>query len=205
VTDTIDATHSKKQQQMQRSLSRLGQLTPVHAYRAGSTLEIFDGLKRARAAAELSWPTLRVHVHGLDAPGAKVALLLCNQTSALCELEEAWLVRSLYREDRLTQPEIAQLLCRHKSWVCRRLAMAEELSDGVTASVRLGLDAFGEQRLIERTCRELRLFVLERKSSRLDAFLRRTKLLVATNPPPRASLHAHRRLRIRAREIVSVG
>jgi hypothetical protein len=127
------------QLQMQLSLAKLGQLTPVQAYRMGSGLEIFDGIKRARAARDLLWPAMRVEVHALDAPGAKVRLLRCNQSSGLSELEEAWLVRSLYREDRVSQPQIAQLLSRHKSWVCRRLALAEELSDAVTASVRLGL------------------------------------------------------------------
>jgi len=127
------------QRQMQHSLSKLGQLTPVQAYRLGSDLEIFDGLKRARAARELSWPTMRVEVHTIDAPGAKVRLLRCNESSGLSELEEAWLVRSLYREDRLSQPQIAQLLSRHKSWVCRRLALAEDISDALTARVRLGL------------------------------------------------------------------
>jgi ParB-like chromosome segregation protein Spo0J len=128
-----------EQQQMQTSLSRLGQLTPVQAYRMGASLEIFDGLKRARAARALSWPTMRVEVHALDAPGAKVRLLRCNESTGLSDLEEAWLVRSLYRDDKLRQPQIAQLLSRHKSWVCRRLALAEDLSDELTAKVRLGL------------------------------------------------------------------
>ena len=127
------------QQAMQLSLSRLGQLTPVQAYRMGESLEVFDGLKRLRAARELSWRTLRVEVHELDAAGAKVRLLCCNSGTSLAELEEAWLVRSLYREERLSQPQIAMLLSRHKSWVCRRLALAEGLSDELTASVRLGL------------------------------------------------------------------
>jgi hypothetical protein len=127
------------QQQMRLSLSRLGQLTPVQAYRVGVRLELFDGLKRLRAARELSWPRLRVEVHGLDAAGAKVRLLCCNAGAGLDEIEEAWLVRSLYREDRLSQPQIAVLLTRHKSWVCRRLALAESLSEELTASVRLGL------------------------------------------------------------------
>jgi hypothetical protein len=127
------------QQQMRQSLSRLGQLTPVQAYRVGNGLELFDGLKRARAACELSWPKLRVEVHALDSAGAKVRLLRCNAVAGLSELEEAWLVRSLYREDLLTQPQISVLLGRHKSWVCRRLTLAEELSDELTASVRLGL------------------------------------------------------------------
>jgi len=129
------------QREMQLSLSRLGQLTPVQAYRVGPRWELFDGLKRLRAARELSWPGLRVEVHALDAAGAKVRLLCCNARTGLGELEEAWLVRSLYREDRLSQPQIAVLLTRHKSWVCRRLALAESLSDELSASVRLGLVA----------------------------------------------------------------
>lgn len=131
----------RAQQEMQLSLSRLGQLTPVQAYRVGANLELFDGLKRLRAARKLSWPELRVEVHALDGAGAKVRLLCCNASTGLAELEEAWLVRSLYREDRLSQPQIAVLLTRHKSWVCRRLALAESLSDELTASVRLGLVA----------------------------------------------------------------
>jgi ParB-like chromosome segregation protein Spo0J len=127
------------QQQMRMSLSTLGQLAPVHAYRVGAQLELFDGLKRLRAARELNWARLRVEVHALDTVGAKVRLWRCNAASGLCELEEAWLVRSLYRDDHLRQPQIASLLSRHKSWVCRRLALAEGLSDELTAQVRLGL------------------------------------------------------------------
>jgi ParB-like chromosome segregation protein Spo0J len=127
------------QQQMQLSLSKLGQLTPVQAWRTSAGLELFDGLKRWRAAQELSWPSLRVEVHALEAAGAKVRLLLCNATTGLSELEEAWVVRSLYRDDKLDQPYIAQLVGHDKSWVCRRLTLAEGLSDELTAKVRLGL------------------------------------------------------------------
>jgi len=129
------------QEQMQLSFSKLGQLTPVQAWRtsAGGDLEIFDGIKRWRAAQLLSWPKLRVEVHALDAAGAKVRLLLCNAAAGLSDLEEAWIVASLYREDKLDQPHIAQLLGHDKSWVCRRLTLAESLSDQLTAHVRLGL------------------------------------------------------------------
>jgi len=127
------------QHEMQLSLARLGQLTPVQVYRADDGLEVFDGFKRVRAARELAWPTVRAEEHALDAAAAKVRLWRCNAGVGLSELEEAWLVRSLYRADRLSQPQIAILLHRHKSWVCRRLALAEDLSDELTASVRLGL------------------------------------------------------------------
>jgi ParB-like chromosome segregation protein Spo0J len=128
-------------ERMQLSLSRLGQLTPVLAWRtaAGATLEVFDGVKRVRAAQALSWSRVRVEVHALDAAGAKVRLLLCNEASGLSDLEVAWVVRSLYREDKLEQPQIAQLLGHDKSWVSRKLTLAEGLSDELTANVRLGL------------------------------------------------------------------
>jgi ParB-like chromosome segregation protein Spo0J len=64
---------------------------------------------------------------------------LLNHGRGMGELEEAWLVRSLYREDSLTQPEIGRLLGRHKSWVSRRLLLAEGLDKEVQAQVRLGL------------------------------------------------------------------
>jgi len=136
---TVRLCAPEAQQQMQLSLAKLGQLTPVQAYRTGRGLEVFDGFKRVRAARQLSWPTVRAEVHALDAAGAKVRLLRCNAGAGLSDLEEAWLVKSLYREDRLTQPQIAVLLGRHKSWVCRRLTLAEELCDGLTANLRLGL------------------------------------------------------------------
>lgn len=127
------------QERMQLSMSKLGQLTPVLAWRTAAGLEIFDGVKRWRAAQSLSWPTLRVEVHALDAAGAKLRLLMCNAATGLSDLEVAWIVRSLYREDGLDQPRIALLLGRDKSWVCRKLTLAEGLSDELTASVRLGL------------------------------------------------------------------
>jgi len=70
-------------------------------------------LSLARLARELSWPTVRAEAHALDAAGAKVRLWRCNAGAGLSELEEAWLVRSLYREEELTQPQIGILLGRH--------------------------------------------------------------------------------------------
>src|SRR3990170_3867076 len=114
-------------------------LSAVQLCRAGNGLEVFDGFKRVRAARELSWPTVRAEAHALDAAGAKVRLWRCNAGAGLSDLEEAWLVRAPYRAEEITQPQIGILLGRHKSWVCRRLTLAECLSDEVTANVRLGL------------------------------------------------------------------
>jgi ParB-like chromosome segregation protein Spo0J len=130
---------SQAQAQMQLSLSQTGQLTPVQAYQDSTGLQILDGFKRVRAARNLSWSKVRVEVHALDSKGAKAWLWRCNLNIGISDLEEAWLIQSLYRDDKLTQPQIAQLLGRHKSWVCRRLSLAQGLSDELSASVRLGL------------------------------------------------------------------
>jgi ParB-like chromosome segregation protein Spo0J len=128
---------------MRDSLVRCGQLTAVVAHPIpdeGSAVEVVDGFKRLRAARELGWSELRVRVLAVDnIAAAKAAIWLLNDGRHLCELEEAWLIRSLYRDDKLTQPQIGRLLCRDKSWVCRRLMLAEALDETVQADVRLGL------------------------------------------------------------------
>ena len=125
---------------MQRSLSSLGQISAIAVFSAEQgTLEVVDGFKRLRAARALGWSELRAHALAVDAAGAKVALCVLHDRHELTEIEEAWLVRSLYREDRLSQPEIARRLSRDKSWVCRRLLVAEGLDEAVQADVRLGL------------------------------------------------------------------
>ena len=49
------------------------------------------------------------------------------------------MIRSLQCEDGLSQVEIAVLLGRHKSWVCRHLSLVERLCDGVMDHLKLGL------------------------------------------------------------------
>jgi len=111
----------------------------------GSTGEPIDLIQDSeyedRAIAHVSGNLAEVDVLDIDVVQAKAALAQLNQANALSELEEAWLCRSLYREDKLTQPQIGRLLRRHKAWVCRRLALAEGLDETVEADVRLGLVA----------------------------------------------------------------
>lgn len=125
--------------EMERSLAHHGQLVAVVCHRQGDKVEVVDGFKRLIGARALGWPALRAEIHEVSGPAAKLLLWQSNARQALSALEEAWLVRALYRDDRLTQPQIGQLLGRHKSWVCRRLVLAEGLAERVAADVRLGL------------------------------------------------------------------
>ena len=124
---------------MRRSLERHGQLSAVAVFGTDGGVEIVDGFKRVRAARALGWDEVRAHTLDVDVVGAKLAVASLHERSGLTELEEAWLVRSLYRDDELSQPEIGARLGRHKSWVSRRLLVAEGLDEAVQADVRLGL------------------------------------------------------------------
>lgn len=128
---------------VRRSLAKVGQLGPITAWcdsrQEPEGLEVLDGFKRLRAARTLSWTHLRVRVLQADAADAVAAIATLNASGALTEMEEALLCRALYREHRLTQPEIAARMGRHKSWVCRRLTLAESLHEQVRVDVRLGL------------------------------------------------------------------
>lgn len=126
---------------VRRSLVQHGQLSALTLFIAGDGLEIIDGFKRVRAARALGWPTLLARIDDVGSIDAKLRLGELHDRHGLTELEEAWLVRSLYREDRVAQPEIARRMGRHKSWVWRRLMLVESLDPGVQADVRLGLIA----------------------------------------------------------------
>jgi ParB-like chromosome segregation protein Spo0J len=129
------------EQAMAGSLRRWGQLAPVVACVRGAKLELLDGFKRWAAASQVAGlTTLRVRVLEVDEQTAKAAILGLNRGQrATRELEEAWIVQALVRDDGLTQVEAAHLLGQHKSWVCRRLALLEKLSTEVKEDLRLGL------------------------------------------------------------------
>jgi ParB-like chromosome segregation protein Spo0J len=126
---------------MRRSLEQHGQLTALTVFAERGGLEIIDGFKRVRAARALGWSTLLARIDDVGVVDAKLRLGELNDGRGLTELEEAWLVRSLYREDQLSLPQIASGIHRHKSWVWRRLMLVEALDPLVQTDVRLGLIA----------------------------------------------------------------
>lgn len=75
-----------------------------------------------------------------DERSAKAAMYNLNRVGrGVQEIEEAWIVHSLVREDGLSQVEAAELLSHHKSWVCRRLALLERLCPAARQDLSLGL------------------------------------------------------------------
>ena len=128
---------------MTASIGRFGQISPVVAARdAGddAPLVLVDGFKRLAAAKSLGLETLSVRAMPLSARASVAAVYSLNRGGrGLMDLEEALVVRKLVRELGLTQPEVGELLERHKSWVSRRLSLVERLCNEVQDDVRVGL------------------------------------------------------------------
>ena len=110
--------NEKVRQAMIESLRRFGQLSPVVVCQLIGNVVLVDGFKRleaARGAAGMDRLTARLIA--ADSCSAKAAMFGLNCLAGrMHELEEAWIVYALVREDGLTQLQAAQLLGCHKSW-----------------------------------------------------------------------------------------
>lgn len=126
---------------MMRSLESYGQLSPIVVVRQQGRWELLDGFKRLGAARKLpSMDRLLARRIEADERNSKAAIYGLNRAGGRTrDIEEAWIVHALVREDGLTQVEVAELLGRHKSWVCRRLAWIEKLGPEARADLQVGL------------------------------------------------------------------
>jgi ParB-like chromosome segregation protein Spo0J len=125
---------------MARSLRQYGQASPVVVCLREERTELLDGFKRREAAPRAGLRTLSARVVEADEATAKAAIYGLNRVGQQpSELEEAWIVQALVREDGLTQAQTAELLGHHKSWVSRRLALLERLCEEAKGELRLGL------------------------------------------------------------------
>jgi ParB/RepB/Spo0J family partition protein len=126
---------------MAKSLERYGQLSPVVVCHRDGRYELIDGFKRLGAARRLAQiQVLSARLMEADERTVKAAIYGLNRAGGRTrELEEAWIIHALVREDGMTQVEVAELLGRHKSWVCRRLALLERLGSKAREELRVGL------------------------------------------------------------------
>lgn len=132
---------SAAERAMARSLRRYGQVAPVVVCLRQGRHELIDGFKRLGAARSLGdISSLAARVMQVNDSAAKAAMYGLNRAGGrTSELEEAWIVYALVREDGLAQVEVAELLGRHPTWVCRRLALIEKLGEQAKEELRVGL------------------------------------------------------------------
>ncbi|MFP5501957.1 MAG: ParB/RepB/Spo0J family partition protein [Candidatus Sericytochromatia bacterium] len=132
------------------SLRRKGQLSPLVAADCDGALVLVDGFLRHQAAMRLGLEALLVDVVRLEAVHMKAQLYLRNRERGLELLEECRLVHELVDVDGLSQVEIAELLDRHKTWVCRRLGLYRGLSPHLLAADALNGLPGGSLRRVAR-------------------------------------------------------
>jgi ParB-like chromosome segregation protein Spo0J len=110
------------------SLRSKGQVSPLAVSEQEGQLVLVDGFARQAAAVRLGMTSVTVEVVSLTAVQMKAQMYLRNRERGLALIEECRLVRELCDSDGLSQVEVAEMLERHKSWVCRRLSLWKGLS-----------------------------------------------------------------------------
>jgi ParB/RepB/Spo0J family partition protein len=138
-------------ERMQESLKRFGQLNPVIVRRQEPHFQILDGFKRYWGAEKLGWEHLRAMILDISITQGKAMMLNYNKVSrSLLDYDEALVVHSLSREHMLDQVMISNLTGYSRSWVCRRLAMIDKLSESVQQHLRMGVISNTHARFIVR-------------------------------------------------------
>lgn len=119
------------------SVAEIGQQVPIVVVHDDDQLVLIDGYLRVEAlrrvgrdtALATAWPVTEaealVHHHHLASHTSRTAI------------EDGWLLARL-RWHGLALDELAQRLCRSKSWVSRRLALVDDVATSIQAAVRAG-------------------------------------------------------------------
>jgi len=139
---TLRLAEPEELSRLRGSIERMGILSPVLVATAieDTRLVLVDGFKRVRIVTDRGDVAIWVRRIAVEATAAKVAMIAANAGHrGLCDVEEAWIVRSLCRDHAVTQAEVGKALRRDKSWVCRRLMLAERLEEVLQDDIRLGL------------------------------------------------------------------
>lgn len=126
---------------MEKSIRQFGQMQPIVCVEQSDRYELVDGFKRQRAMQKLGKKRLTARIADkMPTRLCKALIVQLNQRSlSINELEEALVIKSLHREEKLRQVEIAVLFGRDKSWVSRRLALVEKVHEEVQEHIMLGL------------------------------------------------------------------
>ncbi len=137
---SLRIVNAKADAAMLQSIKSHGQMSPAVCLKSESSIELIDGFKRLRALRELKAAKLKCIFVEAQARVGKARIIQLNQASrSISDIEEAMVLQSLHKGEGLSQVEIAALLGRDKSWVCRRISLIERLADEVRQHIELGL------------------------------------------------------------------
>lgn len=142
-------TRPAELERMQASLDRIGQLSPVIVRKEEDNYQLLDGFKRYFSAERLDWKFIQARVLEISLPHGKAMILNYNRTNrSLLDYDEALVIYSLKKDHLMDQEAISKLTGYSRSWVCRRLALIERLSESVQQELRMGMISNSQARAI---------------------------------------------------------
>jgi ParB-like chromosome segregation protein Spo0J len=130
-----------RRRRLAASIADIGQQAPVVVVADAERLVLIDGYLRVEVLRRLGRDTAAATVWDLCEADALIQRHHLFAAAGGSAIEAAWLLARLHREHGLGQDELARRFCRSRSWVSRRLALVEELDEGVQAPVRAGVIA----------------------------------------------------------------
>jgi ParB-like chromosome segregation protein Spo0J len=165
--------NARAQATMVRSLGIHGQITPIVCVQRPEGLELVDGFKRLYSARLLLWPGLQVRLVERSDCAAKAEMIKLNRVSrSIHAIEEARILDSLHRDDRLSLAQIATLMGCSQKWVDRRLEVVKSVHVEVFRHLDRGMisaDMVRELAKIPRDLQEQALaLILEERLGRRD-------------------------------------
>jgi ParB family chromosome partitioning protein len=135
----LRAAAPERRRKLLSSLCETGQQAPVIVVAAASAERyvLIDGYLRVEVLRKLGRDTVEATLWPLGESEALIARFHL-EGRARSTLEEAWLLEHLAKDEGLSQDELAQRLCRSKSWVSRRLGLRKSLGPEMQAKVAAG-------------------------------------------------------------------
>jgi ParB-like chromosome segregation protein Spo0J len=114
-------------------------ITPVITVREGDgCFVLIDGYLRVMALNRCGKETVLAEIWPCKEWEAILRVLMRSGERKWQALEQALMIRELRERHHLTQQDIAHRMGRHQSWVCRRLALLELLSEDMVELVQKG-------------------------------------------------------------------
>jgi transcriptional regulator with XRE-family HTH domain len=114
-------------------------ISPVSTVKEGDfSFVLIDGYLRVRALNRCGKDTVLAEIWSCKEWEALLRVLMRTQERKWQALEQALMIQELRERHHLTQQEIAHRMGRNQSWVCRRLALLELLSEDMVELVQKG-------------------------------------------------------------------
>jgi len=122
---------SAQETRLLASISERGIEEPLEGVDTQQGRILLNGFKRYRCARKLGIERAAYVSLGQDEAMGIIGLLRTSNNKALSILEQAGFIDDLYKNHKMMVAQIAEKLCRSKSWVSMRLGLIAEMTEKV--------------------------------------------------------------------------